>query len=159
MSFVGLMGLLIIKGDTSSNPMIAQTAPAIRLESFPRETSQTHVSDLKLINFWASWCTPCLAEHPVLMSMAGQGLEIVGIAYRDTPENIETFLTRHGDPFSRVYLDPEGDALIDYGVAGVPESFLIDKNGKILAHISGPIIQENFERDLRPFLADFSRRP
>ena len=93
------------------------------------------------------------------MSMAGQGLEIVGIAYRDTPENIETFLTRHGDPFSRVYLDPEGDALIDYGVAGVPESFLIDKNGKILAHISGPIIQENFERDLRPFLADFSRRP
>lgn len=87
-----------------------------------------------LVNFWATWCAPCKLEHPLLVQMREQGVEIAGILYKD-PKGLEAardLLVRDGDPFVRVGLDPTGDLGIDMGLSGVPESFLIDAQGKVI---------------------------
>lgn len=131
------------------DPMVGQIAPEISLETLARDTARAPQEGRTLINFWATWCTPCLAEHPYLMEMADNGLNIVGVAYRDNPERIKTYLAKAGDPFSILYLDPTGEAMIAYGTRGVPESFLIDEDGKVLARISGPIVPQALDADTR----------
>ncbi|MEZ6030365.1 MAG: redoxin family protein [Hyphomonadaceae bacterium] len=87
-----------------------------------------------LVNFWATWCGPCKLEHPLLVEMKEAGVEIVGILYKD-PTGIEaakTLLQAQGDPYAVVGLDPTGDLAIDMGLSGVPESFLIDTQGRIV---------------------------
>jgi len=142
-----LIALLFRPAETV-DPMVGQLAPEISLETLARDTARSPQEGRTLINFWATWCTPCLAEHPYLMEMADNGLHIVGVAYRDNPERIKAYLSRVGDPFSTLYLDPTGEAMIAYGTRGVPESFLIDVDGKVLARISGAIIPQTLEADV-----------
>jgi cytochrome c biogenesis protein CcmG/thiol:disulfide interchange protein DsbE len=87
-----------------------------------------------LINFWATWCAPCKLEHPLLVEMRAQGVEIVGVLYKD-PNGLDgarQILVQDGNPFAAVGLDPSGDLGIDMGLSGVPESFLIDAQGQII---------------------------
>ena len=91
-----------------------------------------------LVNFFASWCGPCALEQPALLSLKARGVRIVGIDYEDTPprgsaEAARTFLARLGDPFARRLVDPDGRAGIEFGLTGVPESYLIARDGRILA--------------------------
>jgi len=110
-----------------------------------------------LVNFWASWCVPCLVEHPQLMQLSEQGVVVHGINYKDKPEDARAFLARHGDPFRRIGADRTGRVAIDFGVYGVPETFLVDSTGRIRWRHVGPITPEVMEAELKPRLAALAR--
>ena len=99
-----------------------------------------------LVNFFASWCAPCEVEHPVLMTLRGGKVRVVGIAYKDAPPNSQAFLTRLGDPFAQVLVDRDGRAGIEFGVTGVPETYMIDRDGVVLAKHTGPLTAIEAER-------------
>jgi cytochrome c biogenesis protein CcmG/thiol:disulfide interchange protein DsbE len=92
-----------------------------------------------LVNFFASWCAPCEIEHPVLMDLQSRQVKVIGIAYKDAPENTQAFLTRLGDPFAAKLVDRDGRAGIEFGVTGVPETYLIGADGMILDKHTGPL--------------------
>ena len=103
-----------------------------------------------VVNVFASWCAPCRIEHPQLMALEARGVRVVGVAYKDEPENTRAFLEELGDPFALVLVDREGRAGIDLGISGVPESFAVDAQGIVVGKISGPI---NDETDLARLIA------
>lgn len=98
-----------------------------------------------LVNFFASWCAPCEIEHPQLMALNAQGVKVVGIAYKDAPPNTQAFLTRLGDPFAARLVDRKGAAGLEFGVTGVPETYLIGSDGMILAKHTGPLTPDAAE--------------
>ncbi len=91
-----------------------------------------------VVNFWASWCVPCIVEHPQLMRLKRDGVPVFGINYKDKPADAAAFLARHGDPFARLGRDEPGRVAIDWGVYGVPETYLIDRQGIIRWRYAGP---------------------
>jgi cytochrome c biogenesis protein CcmG/thiol:disulfide interchange protein DsbE len=93
----------------------------------------------KLVNFFASWCVPCVAEAPVLTELKNEGVPIVGIAVRDRPEDLARFLTDNGSPFERIGSDPRSNVQLAWGSGGVPETFLVDGRGVIRLQHVGPI--------------------
>ena len=107
---------------------------------------------VKLVNFWASWCAPCRVEHPNLMAMAGDGVEILGVNWKDKPDQGLGFLADMGDPFAKVGADPKNRMGLDWGVAGVPETFVVDGEGKVVLRIAGPVTEEILNTRLRPAL-------
>ena len=113
----------------------------------------------RLVNVFASWCGPCRDEHPLLVALArdplilATGLRIEGLNYKDQPGNALAFLESLGNPFSRVGVDERGQAAIDWGVYGVPETFLVGANGRILWKQTGPLTSEAVRSGLLPALA------
>jgi cytochrome c biogenesis protein CcmG/thiol:disulfide interchange protein DsbE len=106
---------------------------------------------VSLLNVWASWCVPCHDEAPLLMRLAeDRRIRVVGINYKDQPDNARRFLGRYGNPFAAVGADQNGRASIEWGVYGVPETFLIGRDGRIAFKLVGPITAQNFERILKP---------
>jgi cytochrome c biogenesis protein CcmG/thiol:disulfide interchange protein DsbE len=93
----------------------------------------------RLINFFASWCAPCRVEQPQLMALKARGVTVVGVAYKDDPVRTRQFLAELGDPFAAKLVDRNGRAGIEFGVTGVPETFLVGADGVILAKHSGPL--------------------
>ncbi|MEO7602253.1 MAG: DsbE family thiol:disulfide interchange protein [Sphingomicrobium sp.] len=110
---------------------LAPNAPGIALRSITGKPL--------VVNFFASWCVPCIAEAPLLSEMKRQGVPILGIAVRDRPEDVATFLARHGNPYSAVGADPESQVQIALGSSGVPESYVVDGRGIIRYQHVGPI--------------------
>jgi cytochrome c biogenesis protein CcmG/thiol:disulfide interchange protein DsbE len=98
-----------------------------------------------LVNFFASWCAPCEVEHPQLMALKAQGVKVVGVAYKDAPANTQAFLTRLGDPFAQKLVDRDGRAGLEFGVTGVPETYLVGTDGMILAKHTGPLTPDAAE--------------
>ena len=106
---------------------------------------------VSIVNVWASWCTPCIAEHPYLTELARtSGAPLYGINYKDKPENARRFLGSHGNPFQSIGADASGRTAIDWGVTGVPETFIVDGRGVIAYKHTGPITPDAIERDLLP---------
>ena len=104
-----------------------------------------------LVNVWASWCVPCRDEHPLLMELSRrEDLKVVGINYKDDPENARRFLMTLGIPYAQVGADPNGRAAVDWGVYGVPETFIVGRDGRIAYKLIGPISPENLEAELKP---------
>jgi cytochrome c biogenesis protein CcmG, thiol:disulfide interchange protein DsbE len=104
-----------------------------------------------VVNFFASWCVPCRAEEPLLMRLANQEhVPLYGIAYKDKPAATKQYLDQLGDPYRRVGLDESGTTAINFGVYGVPETYLIDKQGHIRFRYVGPLTAEALERELLP---------
>ena len=102
-----------------------------------------------LVNFFASWCAPCLAEHPMFERLKSrEGATIIGIAWKDKPEATNAWLARLGNPFSRLGFDQDGKIALDWGLSGVPETYLIDAQGIVRLHFRGPLT----ERDLATIL-------
>lgn len=95
-----------------------------------------------LVNFFASWCAPCEIEHPTLMRLKARGVTIVGVAYKDAPQNSQAFLARLGDPFAVKVVDRDGRAGLEFGVTGVPESYLVDETGTIVAKFTAELTPE-----------------
>lgn len=158
-----LVGLVIVGfsrltgGDPAPASFASPSRPAPQFDVPGFEGGQLKLADFKgrpvLINFWATWCAPCKLEHPLLVEMSKQGVEIVGILYKD-PKGIEAahqLLARDGDPFAQIGLDPLGDLGIDMGISGVPESFLIDANGQIVKTKRNYFV----EKDVTDFVAAY----
>lgn len=105
---------------------------------------------VKLVNFWASWCAPCRVEHPHLVDLAEAGIPVIGVNYKDRPENALAFLEELGDPYAGIGADTTGRTGIDWGLYGVPETFVIDGAGRITHRHAGPITPEVLENRLMP---------
>ncbi len=104
-----------------------------------------------LVNFFASWCVPCVVEAPTLLTLSKE-IPIWGIAYKDKPGDARAFLERHGDPYAKLAMDQPGRVAIDWGVYGVPETYLIDSNGIVRWRQAGPVTQDVLDTQLRPML-------
>jgi cytochrome c biogenesis protein CcmG/thiol:disulfide interchange protein DsbE len=103
----------------------------------------------RLINFFASWCAPCRVEAPQLMALKAEGVTLVGVAYKDEPARTQAFLAELGDPFAVKLMDRNGRAGIEFGVTGVPETFLVGADGVILAKHSGPLTDADVQALLK----------
>ncbi len=126
----------------SPDALVGQPVPALslpRLDGAPDEALRASVQGPTLVNVFASWCAPCAIEQPELMRLKAQGVRVVGVAYKDDPARTRAFLERLGDPFAAVLVDRSGDAGVELGVTGVPESFLVGADGVIFAKHTGPL--------------------
>ncbi len=135
--------------------MIGRPAPTFaltRLDGGELYTSDALAGRAYVINVWASWCTPCRAEHPQLMAMQAGGVEIVGVAYKDRPGASARFLNELGDPFDVVVMDPDGRFALELGIVGVPETFVVGADGRIRAAYHGPLTPEAVEETILPAL-------
>jgi cytochrome c biogenesis protein CcmG, thiol:disulfide interchange protein DsbE len=104
---------------------------------------------VSVVNVWASWCVPCHDEAPLLTELAKDSrLQLIGINYKDAPDNARRFLSRYGNPFSSIGVDGNGRAAIEWGVYGVPETFIVGRNGKIAYKLVGPITPDNIRSAL-----------
>ncbi|TKT82865.1 DsbE family thiol:disulfide interchange protein [Aquamicrobium sp. LC103] len=136
--------------------LIGAEAPATNLPpleemDLPGLDSSQFDGKVTLVNVWASWCAPCRQEHPLLMDLAKDGrIEIAGLNYKDKPENARRFLGELGNPFSAVGVDSSGRSAIDWGVYGVPETFLVGKDGRILYKHVGPFTPQSVSAELMP---------
>jgi cytochrome c biogenesis protein CcmG/thiol:disulfide interchange protein DsbE len=106
---------------------------------------------VSIVNVWASWCVPCHEEAPLLSDLAkDRRLQLVGINYKDSPDNARRFLGRYGNPFDMVGTDANGRASIEWGVYGVPETFVVGRDGNIAYKLVGPITPDNIDAVLKP---------
>lgn len=139
--------------------LVGKSAPEFTLPPLDAEAQAFTRAELSqgrptVINFFASWCTPCRVEHPTLQAMAARGdITLYGIDYKDNPEKARAFLNELGNPFGRINEDRDGRAAIDFGVTGVPETFVLDGNGMIKAHYAGPLNDTVVQRLILPALA------
>ena len=96
-----------------------------------------------IVNIWASWCVPCIKEHPLLMELSkNQSIKLIGLNYRDNLNNAKNFINELGNPYSQILIDSDGTLGVEFGAYGVPETFIIDKNKKIIKKFVGPINEE-----------------
>ena len=134
----------------------AELAPAALGTSDPPNDADLLIGGAKLVNFWASWCAPCRVEHPNLMALAAQGVVIHGINYKDDEANALDFLAELGDPFAKIGADRDGRVGIEWGVYGIPETFVVDRNGKVTLRFAGPITSRVMRERILPALASAS---
>ncbi|MDP2206771.1 MAG: DsbE family thiol:disulfide interchange protein [Alphaproteobacteria bacterium] len=108
-----------------------------------------------VVNFFASWCVPCQAEQPLLARMAAQdGIDVYGVNYKDKPEALAPWLEKHGNPFKLIGADDEGRVAIEWGVYGVPETFVIDRRGVIRLRHVGPVSEADYRALFKPLIAE-----
>ncbi|MEI9987727.1 MAG: DsbE family thiol:disulfide interchange protein [Aliidongia sp.] len=162
---VGFFAVALIKEeffghDPSELPsaMIDKPAPEFKLPALFDDKPGLAKADLGgkpvLVNFFASWCVPCRQEHATLSGFAASGrIPVEGIAYKDDPEKSKRFLAELGDPYQRVGVDADGRTAIDFGVYGVPETYLVDAAGQIRYRWVGPLTPEALEQEILPRLA------
>jgi cytochrome c biogenesis protein CcmG/thiol:disulfide interchange protein DsbE len=156
--FVALAAFGMFRGDPNElrSALIGQPAPPITevaLDGFPSVTADTlPTGQVTLVNFWASWCPPCRAEHPKLLEMAAEGTPIIGVNFKDQAGPATTYLTNDGNPFVGVAFDPQGRTAIDWGVTAPPETFILDAEGRILYRFAGPLVGSDYEQRFLPEL-------
>jgi len=143
------------------SPLVGKPAPAFRLTQLHAEQATIAPDDMKgkvwLLNVWASWCVSCRKEHPVLMDLARLGtLPIIGLDYKDDRAAGIAWLREHGDPYMLSAWDRDGRVGIDYGVYGVPETFLIDQAGVIRYKHIGPLTPEAVEKTIMPLVKELN---
>lgn len=136
--------------------LIGQTAPALQVQPLadlpPLRQEVLRDGKPKLVNFFASWCAPCRVEHPNLKALSAQGVPVYGVNYKDDPAKALSFLTELGNPYTAIGTDPLAKMGLDWGVYGVPETFVLDGQGRIVLRFAGPLTQRWIESDLMPAL-------
>ena len=159
-AFVGLAAVGMFREDPEGLPstLVGQPAPGLpaeTLEGFPEAAPDVLTSgEVTLVNFWASWCPPCRAEHPKLLEMAAEGVPIVGVNFKDTAANASKYLIEDDNPFIGVPFDPQGRTAIDWGVTAPPETFIVDGDGTVLFRFAGPLVGSDYEQRFLPAFRD-----
>jgi cytochrome c biogenesis protein CcmG/thiol:disulfide interchange protein DsbE len=169
MAFIALAALFLYRlgtGDPSVLPsaLIGHPAPVTDLpplpglerdgKPIPGVSNATFQGAVTLVNVWASWCVPCRDEVPFLEQLSkDKRIQLVGINYKDSPEDARRFLNRFGNPFIANGRDASGRTSIDWGVYGVPETYLIGRDGRIAYKLVGPVTAENLARTIEPEIA------
>ena len=161
-----LLGLLLAYGlkldpRRIPSPLVDKPLPAFSLPTLdnPKRTlaNSDFAGKVVLINVWASWCVACKQEHPVLLSLArDKQVPIIGLNYKDRHEDAVQMLKAEGSPYDEILVDADGRAGIDWGVYGVPESFVVDKQGIIRYKQIGPITPEAWDKTLLPLIQKLS---
>ena len=161
---VGVGTKLLSGSDPRALPsaLIDKPLPTFDLAALPGRSDGLVSSDFggqpMLLNVFASWCVPCLTEHPVITKLGREdGIPVLAINYKDKPEDTLAWLKRNGDPYRRIGADTDGRAAIDLGVYGVPETFVIDKAGRIRYRHPGPLTPDIVDREIRPLLAELAK--
>jgi cytochrome c biogenesis protein CcmG/thiol:disulfide interchange protein DsbE len=141
------------------SPFIDKPAPAFSLPDLycgPKLTEAALKGRVTVLNVFASWCFPCRVEHPLLMALAKDGkAQVFGLNYKDKPEDAKAWLEEHGNPYAKVGTDRNGRTAIEWGVYGVPETFLIGPDGRIRQKVVGPLTEDQL-KDLRRKIAELS---
>ena len=159
--FVVLVGFLYVglfrDPHEVPSPLVDKPAPAFRLAQLDDPTKKLGPEDLKgqvwLLNVWASWCVACLQEHPVLLAFSKSSpVPIYGLNYKDQRDAAFAWLGKHGNPYTASLVDTDGRVGIDYGVYGVPETFLIDRQGTIRFKHIGPVTEDVLKREIVPMI-------
>ncbi|WP_147125408.1 DsbE family thiol:disulfide interchange protein [Shimia ponticola] len=138
--------------------MVGQPAPPVALTPLSGKVPFTDAvfadGEVKLVNYWASWCAPCRVEHPNLQALADAGVPIYGINYKDAPDKALAFLDELGDPYEAIAQDDTGRVALDWGVYGVPETYVLDGDGTVLARVAGPVTVRTYEAQIKPVLEE-----
>lgn len=164
-ALLGVMITLLTDSDRNNDPsrlpspLIGKPAPAIALPAVASNIpGGFSTEDLRgrviIVNVFASWCVPCLAEHPLITRLAADGVPVYGINHRDKAADAVAWLRRHGNPYTAVGADTNARASLEWGVTGVPETFIIDANGTIIYKHAGPITPDAVEQKIIPKLRD-----
>ena len=145
------------------SPLIDKPAPAFNLPQLQETDKKFSPQEMKgkvwLLNVWSSWCVSCKEEHPVLMELSQQNIvPIYGLDYKDKREDAEAWLQRGGDPYVLSVMDRDGRIGIDYGVYGVPETYVIDKQGIIRYKQIGPVTPQNLNEKILPMVAELQSK-
>lgn len=165
--FAGL-ALLFAFGMQRGNPedlpsaFIGKPSPALPLDLLPATLPLTDADlrsgQITLVNFWASWCPPCRAEHPTLEKLAAEGLRVGGVNFKDTADQASAYLAENGNPFVGVAFDPKGRSAIDWGVTAPPETFIVGGDGIVLFRFTGPLVGSDYEQRFLPALQEAVRQ-
>lgn len=144
------------------SPLVSKPAPDFRLAQLIQADKVFTPAEMKgrvwMLNVWASWCVACRVEHPLLMDIArSQVVPLIGLDYKDQRPGALKFLSQNGDPYDLSAFDGDGRVGIDYGVYGVPETFVIDKNGVIRHKQIGPITAEALEKTILPLIRELNK--
>ncbi|MEX1233553.1 MAG: DsbE family thiol:disulfide interchange protein [Roseovarius sp.] len=159
--FACLVGLFFVgmqRGDPDALPsvFIGKPAPPVPEQGLDGRTLLTDADlrsgDVTIVNFWASWCPPCRAEHPKLKELTAEGLRVAGINFKDGEAQAQKYLNDDGDPFFANAFDPKGATAIDWGVTAPPETFIVAGDGTVLFRYAGPLIGSDYEQRFRPAL-------
>jgi len=144
--------------DALPSAVAGQPAPAVAVAPLGGkpvfEAAMLREPGVKIVNFWASWCAPCRAEHPQLEQLAAEGVPVYGVNYKDDPDNALDFLRELGDPYAAVGADAQGRMALDWGLYGVPETYVIDGAGRVVMRFAGPVTQSVLETRIRPAMAE-----
>lgn len=159
--FVLLLGLLWaglgMNPREIPSPLLGRPAPVFRLPTLAGQGAQVAPTDMLgkvwVLNVWASWCSACRSEHQVLVDLAKRSqVPLLGLNYKDQPAAAGEWLAQFGNPYAAVALDADGRAGIDWGVYGVPESFVVDQRGIVRRKFTGPLTAETVAGELLPLL-------
>lgn len=138
------------------SPLVHKSAPVIDLPALYDADKRITVEGLRgrvwLLNVWASWCVGCRVEHATVERLAGEGAYIVGLNYKDSDADAKQWLTEWGNPYQQIAVDTAGKVGLDWGVYGVPETFIIDAGGVIRHKHVGPLAEEDLSATIRPLL-------
>jgi len=161
--FAALAGLFLA-GIMRENPgeqtstFIGKPAPELPAEAVAGTDLLTAedlaTGEVTIINFWASWCPPCRAEHPNLLALDEQGYRVAGVNFRDGADAAANYLIEDGDPFFATGFDPRGRSAIDWGVTAPPETFIVGPDGTVLSRFIGPLVGSDYENRFLPMLAE-----
>ncbi len=157
------IGLTLNPRDVPS-PLIDKSVPEFSLQPVQGRSPGLASTDLgqevSLVNVFASWCVACRQEHPLLMDLSRSNIvPIHGLNYKDQPQDAAAWLDSLGDPYTRTGADIDGRVGIDWGVYGVPETFVIDKHGRIAHKHIGPISRKDWDETLRPLIVELNSKP
>lgn len=163
-AFVILAAVGMYREDPEGLPsmLVGKQAPAMPQDALPDYPAATddmlRDGEISVVNFWASWCPPCRAEHPKLLEMQADGLNIIGVNFKDTEGNATRYLEDEKNPFAGVGFDPQGRVAIDWGVTAPPETFIVDGDGTVLFRFAGPLVGSDYEQRFLPALEDALNR-